>query len=91
VSATRRIWKFVLTKPLVEIDMPLAARIVHVGLDPAGPDPALWAECWISELRETERRTFRVVATGGPVPDDCAYLGTCHMDEMVWHVFEART
>jgi hypothetical protein len=90
VSETRRIWKFVLEKPFVEIDMPLGARIVHVGLDPAGPDPALWAECWVSDPWESKRRSFRVIATGGPVPDGCAYLGTCHMDEMVWHVFEVQ-
>lgn len=86
----KSVWKFpVLSTGPCEIDMPLGSRIVHVDRDPQTGLIAFWAEVEDGEAKETRR--FQVVATGQPVPDRGAHVGTVIMRELVWHLCEIDT
>jgi hypothetical protein len=46
----------------------------------------LWAE--VPDDAPVITRTFRVIGTGGDVPDPGTYLGTVFDGTFVWHVYE---
>lgn len=56
-----------------------------------GSEIEIWAQ--VDDTQPTERREFRVVGTGNPMPDDCdTFIGTVitHGGQFVWHLFEAN-
>jgi hypothetical protein len=65
-----------------------ARRIVHVGVDPTGPQdgPTIWFESGTNDLRPIE---LRVYATGETIADDdMAHLGSVVTPVgLVWHVY----
>lgn len=86
----RSVWKFRLV-PDEWLTLPelVAPRIVHVGHDPADPQPipSIWVDHgdeWYGDLRAL-RVTF--VGTGHPVPQFAAHAGSCIVDRFVWHVY----
>ncbi len=66
------IWKFVLTEPVTEIELPATARVLHV----AAQDemPTMWVQVPLDEPKV--KRTFIGVPTGGVVEDGATYCGT---------------
>lgn len=99
----RAIWKYSLDKSKDEysFDMPIGARIVHVEtqifdnlLTPY--IPTMWAI--VDPSYKTEKRRFKVVATGekfelkvaaGMIGIPAMYVGTCQFPNgLVWHILE---
>lgn len=82
------IWKFPIPNfGKHKIDLPDAAQIVEVGIDPETDRPTLWCEVRPSNNRI--ERTFRVIATGQAVPEAASFKGTCiSPDGLVFHVYE---
>lgn len=75
-----------------EIEMPMAAQIIHVGLDPSGA-PCLWAEVDPYEA-PTILRTIAVIGTGNPLDfggrdhTSARHLGSFVQGHFVWHIYE---
>lgn len=71
--------------------LPVGARVVHVGIDPAERGrPAIWVELDPS-LPPSQRHQFRAYGTGRDVPDGWHYKGTAiHDGQLVWHVYGDR-
>jgi hypothetical protein len=46
----------------------------------------LWAEVSVP-VPKTATRIFRIVGTGGPVPEEMSYLGTVQYGGLVYHVY----
>jgi hypothetical protein len=91
---SKTVWRFPL--PLADritIDMEAGAVLLQVG--PPRRDAELldlWALVDPDPAVPLEPRTFLVVGTGHPVPDDSGvYVGTTHSHggALIWHVFEA--
>lgn len=82
----RQIWKFsipILGEPC-EIEMPLDARIVHVGAQDLDT-LMFWAEV---DRVATFPRTFRVFGTGHLIDTGWEYRGTVQVGVFVWHLYE---
>jgi hypothetical protein len=78
------------------VDMPVGAEVLTVA---ASADDTTLLDMWavVDPAAPVERRAFRVVGTGNPMPDDCGrYVGTAVTGAVqvnarpVWHVFEAK-
>jgi len=99
----RTIWKFQFKiDDEVEIEMPIGARILHVGTQgderqTALPSPFLWA--MVESTAKKHRRKFLIFGTGHelprlpidePLPNDLQHIGTFQMRGglLVWHMFE---
>ena len=82
------IWKYEIyvVVAVQRFDMPVGSKVIKVGHQRKGI-LTFWALV-DPDLREMEVRQFRVLPTGGFVPDNCTYLGTCLDSELVWHLFE---
>lgn len=80
------IWKFVLDKPISEIEMPEWAKPLHFGIDPASGKPALWAR--VNPEAPKETRSFVVVGTGSETPENGVYVATTIDGQLVWHLFD---
>jgi hypothetical protein len=79
------VYKYPITIGRTDLNLPVEAKIVHVGLDPSGA-PCLWAE--VDPYSDRERRTFVIIGTGHGVPEKATHIGSV-VDEMyVWHVYE---
>lgn len=63
--------------------LPDTARVVHVGMQ---NDLCLWIELETEEPYRNEK-TFIVIGTGHPVPQDGTYVGTVFDGPFVWHVY----
>jgi hypothetical protein len=86
------IYKYVLTNSISTFYMPVGAKIIHVGKDPASPCPAIWAEVDISVVSQ-DQREFEYVGTGQPLYPRFGdsfgeHIGTTICDPFVWHVYE---
>jgi hypothetical protein len=87
-----RIWKFPLK--LIErqvISVPANAKALTVQMQLNGGDeiPTVWMQ--VDPDAPTGPRTFTIVGTGHPVPDNAGeYLGTVQELGFVWHVYERR-
>lgn len=87
---TREVWKypFKTTSPIT-VEVPYAAKIVHVGVDPAddGFLPCVWIE------RQTQRPAkmqwvLSFVGTGMEIDDDRVHVGSVVTPNgLVWHVY----
>jgi hypothetical protein len=81
------IWKY--TLDVVDkqtITMQAGAKILSV----ANQDGILCMWAIVDPQQKTTKRTFEVIATGGPMPDEGTreFLGTLQIDWLVLHVFE---
>jgi triacylglycerol esterase/lipase EstA (alpha/beta hydrolase family) len=65
------------------------AVIRAVGMQ--GGEIYAWAETPVQANPLTDTRTFRVVPTGGDLPDPGAFVGTVFDGPFVWHVYEMPT
>ena len=70
------------------IELPAAAKIVSVGMDPATGCPAMWAI--VDPEEPAVWRTFRVAGTGHDLRghENHFFLGTAFCKDLVWHIFE---
>jgi hypothetical protein len=72
------------------VEMPQGATVLsvhHSRTDPLGLD--VWA--LVGTDAKQEKRLFRVIGTGNPVPHECGeFVGTVitHEGLFVWHVFD---
>ena len=83
----RTVCRYPLTSGLYShVDMPLDARIVHVGHQEG--NLTLWAE--VDPDLEMRTYAFEVVPTGGPCPEGSVYAGTAVVGGFVWHVYEVH-
>jgi hypothetical protein len=89
----KTIWKYPLNGTDARLAIPGGAKILHV--DQQADVPTLWAE--VDPASPTVSRTFRVIGTGQPFPDDWPddrwdYLGTAIVmsDRIVLHVYEVN-
>jgi hypothetical protein len=66
--------------------MPALANIIHINVQRG--IIYIWAE--VDEFNSDVPRHFRIVGTGHDLPDNVClkYIGTCHIDNYVWHVYE---
>lgn len=86
----KKIWKYPLNNMRNEIQMPAAAKIIHVGENPEHSDqPTVWA--MVNPEAALEPRILCVTATGEEILDaNREYIGTGVMSGgLVWHIFEA--
>lgn len=82
------IWKFpIAITDFTAITTPRGAKIIHVGLDPAG-DPCAWAEC--EPGNGVEEIKLCVVGTGHTKPDGATvHIGSFTHGPFVWHIYRA--
>jgi len=80
------VWKYELRGNVVDVEMPLDARIIHV--EAQREVPCIWAV--VDPGRRLETRRFVTVGTGQNVPEGSFHVGTFFMlgGDLVWHVFE---
>lgn len=80
------IWKFPIEiEHRTSINAPRGAKIIHVGLDPAGT-PCAWAEC--EPLNAKEEIKLCVVGTGQTKPDEAtAHIGSFIHGPFIWHIY----
>ena len=88
----RTIWKYKLDMAVVtEVEMPEGANVLQ--FQNQGGAMTFWAA--VDTEAATEKRTFRVVGTGQPIPDvtgfEMRYMGTVQCGIYVWHIFEEAT
>jgi len=85
----RTVWKYLLKSSSDEqkLELPLGAKLVHVGLAPGGP--AVWIELDPDETRMIEHR-FWVHGTGHEVPLWRDHIGSVIVPPLVWHVYHAQ-
>lgn len=81
----RAVWKYplALRSGAQRVTLPEGAILRHVH---AQGTPTLWFE--VDPRQRPEDRLFAIFATGEPFGPDGSYLGTVHIDWMVWHVYE---
>lgn len=87
----KTIYKYPLNLGRQVVLLPLGARVLTAQVQ--HETICLWAEVADPEGKK-ERRTFNVVGTGHPIPNNPGvYIGTVQMQEgrFVWHVYEERT
>ena len=90
----KTIWKYKLeVMDRQQITMPEAAEIIHVAA--VQDELCVWVK--VDPMRPPETRTFVIVGTGHPIPDDVEHrhaVGTAVFElkhgPFVWHVFEVR-
>lgn len=71
-----------------EIELPMAARVVHFDYQPNAPLNVLrfWAE--VDTAYADVARKFCIVGTGHPIPDNATYVASCIQGPLVWHLYE---
>ncbi len=82
------IWKFEVpvNDESTEIELPMGARIVHVGAQHADT-VIFWAI--VDKEMPTQHRTFTVVGTGHKFDGGWLHVGSVLMEPFVWHLLEA--
>jgi hypothetical protein len=84
----KTIWKFPFElSDAAVIEMPQRAKVLHVAAQNGAP--TIWA--LVDTEAPKEPRTFRIVGTGHPIPEDVKHAGTFQQGPFVWHVFEPLT
>lgn len=85
--ARAAVWKFLLGPNVNNIPMSAGARLLHV--HEQGGQAYLWAE--VDPTARRSPRYVRVVATGQEFPLGGSYIGTFHLDGLVFHVYDEGT
>lgn len=86
----KTVWKFPL-KPGRNVIEAVAAKVIHVGVDPAGAQdgPAIWVEC-VPTASDVYLGSIIVTAfgTGHDIPEAWVHLGSVVTPVgFVWHVY----
>lgn len=86
---SRAIWKFILSDPVSDIQMPAGARLLYAR-EQYG-EICVWAD--VDTAASSVQRRFLVVETEEPLPDDvdgAVSLGSAHLQggALVFHVFD---
>ena len=88
----KAVWEYPLTDMITTVEMPTFTRVLDV--QNQNGTPTLWALVHPENVKE--RRTFRLVETGEPLPDHILgalyYRGTVqlHNELSAVHVFEVQ-
>lgn len=87
----KSVYKYPLTAAVNGINMPGGAKVLSVQEQPGfmgmGHGVYLWAE--VDPKATTEKRVFRLVATGGQIDPAWLYVGTVvQASGYVWQVYE---
>lgn len=89
-DSMRKIYKYDLpVMDVAEVSLPAGAEILKI--EAQRGMACLWA--LIDDLQRPEKRTFLIVGTGNPVPDEATketHVATFQQGPFVWHVFEPR-
>jgi hypothetical protein len=83
----RSVYKYTLSRDHREIEMPMGARLLMVGVQ--DHCIRLWAE--VVPVNPMETREFAIYGTGHEMPGDPgAYVGSCILlgGELVFHIYE---
>jgi len=81
----RTVYKYPITDIPMRVQIPDGAKILDAQMQE--DIPTLWAEVETDNQRVV--RTFFIVATGQPLPKECArYIATMQDGPLVWHVYE---
>lgn len=89
MTNTAVIYKYeMIPDQVVELRIPSSAKVVHVGMNPATGNPAIWVLLYPN--REVVTRRFHTVGTGWFFdPDQAkAFCGTAICGDFIWHVLE---
>ena len=83
-----KIFKYHLEEPETTLDLPIGAVVRHVHEQSGAV--TIWIEgAFDTPVRKS--RTFVWVGTGHPIAyEERQYLGSVHVDQFVWHVFEVE-
>lgn len=91
----RKIWKFDIFdqgNPVTRLEMPVGARIVHVGVQDQTESQQIRVALWADFCHDgpTLPRTFEWFGTGHEIPDYAQYIGTVKLynDLLVLHLCE---
>lgn len=89
---SRQVWKFPLGTMSI-VNVPAAAKVVLVALDPATEQPSIWLE--VDQDAPKVDRAFGIFGTGHPINGDGGYptplhVGSVVQGRFVWHVYELR-
>lgn len=89
VDHVRRMLKFPVQNSGL-IDFPSACTFRYVGVQ--NRKPVIWSECTVPESGPWSfiGREILLIGTGQNIPDGTAYIGTVHIDEFIWHIYENR-
>jgi len=83
----KTIHKYHLTENPTELILPHGSTVVCV--HEQNGTPTLWIEINLNAGAPMEKTTFRIVGTGGLMKHgNDQYIGTCFIDEFVWHVYK---
>jgi hypothetical protein len=82
---SRQVWKFPIGAAVQGLQMPVAGKPLHVGLDPEGI-ACVWMEIE-SEANRVSRR-FHVAGTGWNIPSPSEYVGSWKEGPFMWHLFD---
>ena len=92
---SRVVWKFVMDAPWSSFDV-RAPKVVHVGIDPASANLAVWMEVTptpemdLLNVRSGEVK-FQAINTGGDVPSGWFHQGSViSSNGIVWHIYADR-
>jgi len=87
VSEWRVVYKYPMNAPVVDLDLPVGAKVVAVATQ--DNVPTLWIEHDQQPLT-TQRRTFVGHGTGHPIPEGEVHVGSAHGVDgwMVFHIYE---
>ncbi len=82
------IWKFEvpINDKVTKIEMPMGARIVHVGAQHTDT-LTFWA--MVDKDLPTQWRSFTVIGTGHEFANYWLHVGSVLMEPFVWHLLEA--
>lgn len=87
LSGTSAVWKYLLGPGLTNIPMSAGARLLHAHEQDGRA--YVWAE--VDPTARCVDRWVRVVGTGHEFPPGGTYVGTFHLDGLVFHVYDEGT
>ena len=89
------------TPPRTELQLPIGTTFLAADMDraqsetapweltPSGRRIELWGEVDLQQVGDDETRTFTVVGTGQPLPDEpTVHVATLRDGPFVWHLLE---
>jgi hypothetical protein len=86
----RTVWKYVVGFDDLVLTNLINPRVVHVGIDPATQELAVWIDHHLmgdSYTGAPDYLRVRVCATGGNVPAGWRHAGSVIVPPYVWHVY----
>lgn len=78
------VYKYPLGIGAFELTLTRHAQVLCVQMQDGAPH--MWVR--LDPSAQDERRQFRFIGTGHPVPESALYIGTVQWEPFVWHLFE---